>query len=82
MIIVSESSQVAIQAGFAPYDHVIQALSPNGADHPLDVGSRRLGFVRNPVAVSLILQQLAGETPGFLLLSLVRCLSFVLLVCG
>jgi hypothetical protein len=39
MIIVGESSQVAIQAGFAPYDHVIQALSPNGAEHPLDVGS-------------------------------------------
>src|SRR6516225_5174704 len=38
MIIVGESSQVAIQAGFAPYDHVIQALSPNGADHPLNVG--------------------------------------------
>src|SRR6516165_2640744 len=39
MIIVRESSEVATQAGFAEYDHVIQALSPNGVDHPLDVGS-------------------------------------------
>jgi hypothetical protein len=39
MVMVSESSQVARQVGFAPHDHVIQALSPNGADHPLDVGS-------------------------------------------
>src|SRR5215472_4864261 len=39
MIIVGESSEMAIQAGLAPYDHVIQALSPNGPDHPLDVGS-------------------------------------------
>ena len=27
-------------------------------------------FVRKPLAISLILQQLAGETPGLLLLSL------------
>ena len=27
------------QAGFAEYDHVIQALPANRADHPLDVGS-------------------------------------------
>jgi hypothetical protein len=37
MIIVGESSQVARQAGFTEYDHVIEALPPNGADHPLDV---------------------------------------------
>ena len=39
MIIVCEFSEVAIQAGFTEYDHVIQALPPNGADHPLDIGS-------------------------------------------
>jgi hypothetical protein len=39
MIIVCESAQVARQAGFTAYDHVIQALSANGADHPLHVGS-------------------------------------------
>ena len=39
MIVVRESSQVARQAGFTEYDHVIQALPPNGADHPLDVSS-------------------------------------------
>src|SRR5215471_3756075 len=39
MIIVRESSEVARQAGFTEYDHVIQALPPNRADHPLDVGS-------------------------------------------
>ena len=39
MIIVRESSQVARQTGFIEYDHVIQALSPNGADRPLDIGS-------------------------------------------
>jgi hypothetical protein len=39
MIIVGEFLEVVIQAGFTEYDHVIQALSPNGADHPLDVGS-------------------------------------------
>src|SRR6516162_4201662 len=39
MIVVCEFSEVAIQAGFTEYDHVIQALPPNGADHPLDIGS-------------------------------------------
>jgi len=39
MIIVRESSQVAIQAGFTEYDHVIQALPPDGTDHPLDIDS-------------------------------------------
>src|SRR5215813_12494104 len=33
MIIVRESSEVARQAGFAEYDHVIQALPPNRAHH-------------------------------------------------
>ena len=39
MVIVSEFSEVARQSGFAKYDHVIQALPPNGADHPLHIGS-------------------------------------------
>src|SRR6516162_5447546 len=39
MIIVCESSEMARQAGFVAYDHVIQALSPNGPDDALDVGS-------------------------------------------
>ena len=39
MIVVHESSEMAIQTGFTEYDHVIQALPPNGADHPLDVSS-------------------------------------------
>ena len=45
MIVVRESSQVARQAGFTECDHVIQALAPNGADGPLDIGSlpRRTG---------------------------------------
>ena len=32
-------SEVASQAGFTEYDHMIQALPPKGADHPLDIGS-------------------------------------------
>jgi hypothetical protein len=45
MIVVRESSEVAGQAGFTEHDHVIQALPPNGADRPLDIGSlpRRTG---------------------------------------
>src|SRR5215468_5752866 len=39
MIVVYESSEMAMQTGFTEYDHVIQALPPNRADHPLDVGS-------------------------------------------
>src|SRR6516165_10648967 len=39
MVIVSEFSEVARQAGFTEYDHVIQALPANRADHPLDVGT-------------------------------------------
>src|SRR5215831_4164881 len=39
MIIVCEVSEMAMQTGFAEYDRVIQALAPNRADHPLDVGS-------------------------------------------
>src|SRR5215468_6783825 len=39
MIIVGEPSEVARQSGFTEYDYVIQALPPNGADHPLDIGS-------------------------------------------
>src|SRR5215471_2095860 len=39
MIVVRESSEMARQAGFTEYDHVIQALPANGADHPLDIGS-------------------------------------------
>jgi hypothetical protein len=39
MIVVRESSQVARQAGFTEYDHVIQELPPNGADRPLNIGS-------------------------------------------
>src|SRR5215831_9543483 len=39
MIVVHESSEMAIQTGFTEYDHVIQALPPNRADHPLDVSS-------------------------------------------
>jgi hypothetical protein len=44
MIIVSEVSEVARQAGFIEYDHVIQALAAQRADHALDIGSlpRRL----------------------------------------
>jgi hypothetical protein len=30
---------MARQAGFVAYDHMIQALSPNGPNQPLDVGS-------------------------------------------
>jgi hypothetical protein len=45
MIIVREFSAVARPSGFTEYDHVIQALPPNGADHPLNIGSlpRRRG---------------------------------------
>jgi hypothetical protein len=39
MIVVCESSQMARQVGFTEHDHVIQALLPNGADHPLHIGS-------------------------------------------
>ena len=39
MIVVHESSEMAVQTGFTEYDHVIQALPPNGADHPLEVSS-------------------------------------------
>jgi len=39
MVIVRERSEVARQAGFTEYDHVIQALAAQGADHPLDIGS-------------------------------------------
>ena len=39
MIIVREFSEVARQSGFTEYDHLIQALPPNGADHPLHIGS-------------------------------------------
>ena len=39
MIIVREFSEVAIQVSFTEYDHVIQALPPNAADDPLDIGS-------------------------------------------
>src|SRR6516225_2454074 len=39
MVILHEVSEVASQAGFTEYDHVIQALPPKGADHPLDIGS-------------------------------------------
>src|SRR4051794_20702495 len=39
MIVVRELSEMARQAGFTEYDHVVQALPPNGADHPLAVGS-------------------------------------------
>src|SRR5215471_11665040 len=37
MVIVLEFSEVLRQAGFTENDHVIQALPPNAADHPLDV---------------------------------------------
>ena len=37
MIIVHEFSEVAIQAGFTEHDHVIQTLTANRTDHPLDV---------------------------------------------
>jgi len=39
MIIACEFSEVSRQAGFTEYDHVIQALPPNRANHPLDVGA-------------------------------------------
>ena len=39
MIVVHESSEMAIQTGFTEYDHVIQALPPNRANHPLNVSS-------------------------------------------
>jgi hypothetical protein len=39
MIIVHEVSEVERQAGFAEYDHVIQALAAKRADHPFDIGS-------------------------------------------
>jgi hypothetical protein len=39
MIIVREFSEVSRQSGFTEYNHVIQALPTNGADHPLDKGS-------------------------------------------
>src|SRR5262245_17826148 len=39
MIIVCEVSEMAMQTGFTEYDHMIQALAPNRADHPLDVSS-------------------------------------------
>src|SRR5262245_18172397 len=39
MIVVHESSEMAVLTGFTEYDHVIQALPPNGADHPLEVSS-------------------------------------------
>ena len=37
MIVVHESSEMAIQTGFTEYDHVIQALPSNRANHPLNV---------------------------------------------
>jgi len=37
MVVVREFSEVVRQAGFTEYDHVIQALPPNAADHALDV---------------------------------------------
>src|SRR5215469_16033977 len=39
MIIVCEVLEMAMQTGFTEYDHVIQALAPNRADHPLDVST-------------------------------------------
>src|SRR5215475_11831842 len=39
MVIVRESAEVARQAGFTEYDHMIQAFPPNRADHSLDIGS-------------------------------------------
>jgi hypothetical protein len=59
MIVVYESSQMARQVGFIEYDHVIQALPPNGADHPLHIGS----LPGRP------------ERPEYLLVSVARTLS-------
>src|SRR5258708_29382343 len=39
MIVVREVWEMARQAGFTEYDHVVEALPANGADHPLDIGS-------------------------------------------
>jgi hypothetical protein len=45
MITVCERSQVAIQAGLPAYDHVIQALPPNGADQPLHMALKLFPFL-------------------------------------
>src|SRR5271170_4291352 len=38
MIVVDEVLKVSVQTALVEYDHVIQALASNGADHPFDVG--------------------------------------------
>ena len=67
MIIVHEVSEVAKQAGFAEYDHVIQALAADRADHPLDIRSllryaRRAQHFPNPHILQLV-RELTAENP-------------------
>jgi len=39
MIVVDEVLKVSVQTALVEYDHVIQALAANGADHPFDIGT-------------------------------------------
>ena len=37
MIVVEEVLKVSVQTALVEYDHVIQALAAEGADHPFDI---------------------------------------------
>src|SRR3982751_3226218 len=39
MVVVDKGLELARQAGWMEHDHVIQALSANGANHPFDIGA-------------------------------------------
>ena len=39
MIVVDEVLNVPVQTALVEYDHVIQALAAEGADHPLDIST-------------------------------------------
>jgi hypothetical protein len=43
MIVVDVGLQVSVEATFLEYDHVIQALAANGANHPFPVGALSWG---------------------------------------
>ena len=61
MVVVRELSQVVRQAGFTEDDHVIQALPPNGADHPLDVGTLPRRSWRSQHFLNAKFRHLLGE---------------------
>jgi hypothetical protein len=39
VIVANEVLNVSVRAALVEYDHVIQALTANGADHPFDLGA-------------------------------------------